>query len=927
MNRQPPYSKENEYKNNSEHSANRALPLSGEPEGASGASFISHSLSLPLQSVSAVLTLLNEGCTIPFISRYRKERTGGLDEVQITDISELYDRLKELGKRKETILKTIREQEKLTPELEARIHACMDSTELEDIYLPYKPKRRTRAQIAREQGLEPLALAIMEEAKAPPSSPEGRREAPPNLPEGGGDKLASILQKYQGRAKESLSSRVRIGTPPLSGRSGGAPLPLSGESEGALALDIIAEIVSENQQARNTVRTAYQRGAVITSKVIKKMKDTDEAQKFADYFDFSEPLRRCNSHRLLAMRRGEDQGILRVSITIDGEECISRLTRQFVRGHGVCQTLVSQAVEDSFKRLINPSIENEFAALSKERADEEAIKVFTENLRQLLLSPPLGQKRVLALDPGFANGCKIACLDEQGNLLHHEIIYPHPPRNQVRQATEALQRMINTYKIEAIAIGNGTASRESKEFVENITTETTTGPSPSPLPHREGSDYRHLPKSKQQFTDNASPNFAKQTDNYNNPNSKPQSAGHTTPLPLGEGSGEGPVGPVTSASSLFIFRVSEDGASIYSASPVAREEFPDEDVTTRGAISIGRRLMDPLAELVKIDPKSIGVGQYQHDVDQSKLKHSLDQTVMSCVNQVGVNLNTASLHLLTYVSGLGPALARNIIDYRREHGPFTSRAQLKKVKRLGDTAYQQCAGFLRIPDAKNPLDNSAVHPESYHIVEQMAKDLKCTIKDLIGNKKLLAEIDVKRYLTPQPPLRRERGSEASPNPSERRGGAPPNLPEKGGVPMRTREDKGALNLPQHLSNVSTSLPPLLSEGSGEATLRDILTELEKPGRDPRGEVEVFEFDKNVHTLSDLIIGMELPGIVTNITNFGAFVDIGVHQDGLVHISQLSDRFVTDPTQVIRLHQHVRVRVVEVDMRRKRIALSMKNIKQ
>ena len=884
MNKQTPYSKENEYKNNSEPSANRALPPSGELEGASNASFISHSLSLPLQSVSAVLTLLNEGCTIPFISRYRKERTGGLDEVQITDISELYDRLKELGKRKETILKTIREQEKLTPELEARIHACMDSTELEDIYLPYKPKRRTRAQIAREQGLEPLALAIMEEAQ--------KTTAPPNLPEGGGDKLASILQKYQGRAKESLSSRVRIGTPPLSGRSGGA-----------LALDIIAEIVSENQQARNTVRTAYQRGAVITSKVIKKMKDTDEAQKFADYFDFSEPLRRCNSHRLLAMRRGEDQGILRVSITIDGEECISRLTRQFVRGHGVCQTLVSQAVEDSFKRLINPSIENEFAALSKERADEEAIKVFTENLRQLLLSPPLGQKRVLALDPGFANGCKIACLDEQGNLLHHEIIYPHPPRNQVRQATEALQRMINTYKIEAIAIGNGTASRESKEFVENITTETTagpTGPSPSPLPRREGSDYCHLPKSKQQFTDNASPNFAKHTDNYHNPNSKPQSAGHTTPLPLGEGSGEGPVG---SASSLFIFLVSEDGASIYSASPVAREEFPDEDVTTRGAISIGRRLMDPLAELVKIDPKSIGVGQYQHDVDQSKLKHSLDQTVMSCVNQVGVNLNTASLHLLTYVSGLGPALARNIIDYRREHGAFTSRAQLKKVKRLGDTAFQQCAGFLRIPNAKNPLDNSAVHPESYHIVEQMAKDLKCTIKDLIGNKKLLAEIDVKSYLTPQPPLRRERGSAG--NGSLKDG------------------DKLKKSLPS-CERIGTPLP---SEGSGEATLRDILTELEKPGRDPRGEVEVFEFDKNVHTLSDLIIGMELPSIVTNITNFGAFVDIGVHQDGLVHISQLSDRFVTDPTQVIRLHQHVRVRVVEVDMRRKRIALSMKNIKQ
>ena len=856
MIRQTPYSKENEQKNNSEHSANRALPPSGEPEGASGASFISHSLSLPLQSVSSVLTLLNEGCTIPFISRYRKERTGGLDEVQITNISDLYDRLKELGKRKETILKTIREQKKLTPELEAKILACMDSTELEDIYLPYKPKRRTRAQIAREQGLEPLALAIMEEAQKP--------TAPPNLPEGGGDKLASILQKYQGRAKESLFSRARIGTPPFtslrsvtvgSGRSGGA-------------LDIIAEIVSENQQARNTVRTAYQRGAIITSKVIKKMRDTDEAQKFSDYFDFSEPLRRCNSHRLLAMRRGEAQGILRVSISIDSGECVTRLTRQFVRGHGVCQTLVNQAVEDSFKRLINPSIENEFATLSKERADEEAIKVFTENLRQLLLSAPLAQKRVLALDPGFANGCKIACLDAQGNLLHHEVIYPHPPRNQVRQATEALQRMINAYKIEAIAIGNGTASRESETFISNI-------------------------------LQNSANNFG----------------------------------------NILKYVVSEDGASIYSASPVAREEFPDEDVTTRGAVSIGRRLMDPLAELVKIDPKSIGVGQYQHDVDQSKLKHSLDQTVMSCVNQVGVNLNTASRHLLTYVSGLGPALAQNIIDYRREHGAFTSRAQLKKVKRLGDTAYQQCAGFLRIPNAKNPLDNSAVHPESYHIVEQMAEDLKCTIKDLIGNQSLLAQIDIQRYksITPQAPLRRERGSEAPSSSLEGGRGALPNLPEptvtdrrevKGGVPMRTREDKGALNLPQHLRKVSASLsPPPSGRSGGAPTLRDILTELEKPGRDPRGEVEVFEFDKNIHTLNDLIVGMELPGIVTNITNFGVFVDIGVHQDGLVHISQLSDRFVTDPTQVIRLHQHVRVRVVEVDMHRKRIGLSMKNIKQ
>ena len=858
MIRQTPYSKENEYKNNSEHSANRALPLSGEPEGAPVTSFISHSLSLPLQSVSAVLTLLNEGCTIPFISRYRKERTGGLDEVQITNISELYDHLKELGKRKETILKTIREQEKLTPELEAKIRACMDSTELEDIYLPYKPKRRTRAQIAREQGLEPLALAIMEGASPNPS--ERRGGAPPNLPERGGVPMRTRENKGTLNLPQHLSKVF----------ASLSPLPSEGSGE-ALALDIIAEIVSENQQARNTVRTAYQRGAVITSKVIKKMKDTEEAQKFADYFDFSEPLRRCNSHRLLAMRRGEAQGFLRVSITIDGEECIARLTRQFVRGQGVCQTLVSQAVEDSFKRLINPSIENEFATLSKERADEEAIKVFTENLRQLLLSPPLGQKRVLALDPGFANGCKIACLDEQGNLLHHEIIYPHPPRNQVRQATEALRRMIRTYKIEAIAIGNGTASRESKEFVE-----TSLTPQP-PLRRERGREASPNPSERRGVP--IPPHLSKELASL-------------SPPPSGRSGG---------ASSIFL--VSEDGASIYSASPVAREEFPNEDVTTRGAISIGRRLMDPLAELVKIDPKSIGVGQYQHDVDQSKLKHSLDQTVMSCVNQVGVNLNTASLHLLTYVSGLGPALARNIIDYRREHGAFTSRAQLKKVKRLGDTAFQQCAGFLRIPNAKNPLDNSAVHPESYHIVEQMAKDLKCTIKDLIGNKKLLAEIDFKRYLTSHPPLRKERGSAGN-----------------GSL-------KDGDKLKKSLPSCERLCAPLLSEGLGEVSLRDILTELEKPGRDPRGEVEVFEFDKNVHTLNDLIVGMELPGIVTNITNFGAFVDIGVHQDGLVHISQLSDRFVTDPTQVIRLHQHVRVRVVEVDMRRKRIALSMKNIKQ
>ncbi|EGC19217.1 Tex family protein [Prevotella multiformis] len=722
--------------------------LKNTKEKPQGASFISRSLSLPLQSVSAVLTLLDEGCTIPFISRYRKERTGNLDEVQITDISELNERLEELGRRKETVVKTIREQGKLTAALEKQIRACMDAAELEDIYLPYKPKRRTRAQIARGQGLEPLAALLLLQREQHPGECAGRF--------------------VKGDIKDAGTA-------------------LAGAS------DIIAEIVSENQQARNTVRAAYRREAVITSKVVKKMQDTDEAQKFSDYFDFSEPLRRCNSHRLLAMRRGEAQGILRVSITIDGEECIRKLTRQFVRGHGACQTLVSQAVEDSFRRLINPSIENEFAALSKERADEEAIKVFAENLRQLLLSPPLGQKRVLALDPGFANGCKIACLDGQGNLLHHEVIYPHPPRNQVRQAAEALQRIIRTYKIEAIAIGNGTASRESETFISNI-------------------------------LQNSANNFG----------------------------------------NILKYVVSEDGASIYSASPAAREEFPDEDVTTRGAISIGRRLTDPLAELVKIDPKSIGVGQYQHDVDQSKLKRSLDQTVMSCVNQVGVNLNTASRHLLAYVSGLGPALAGNIVDYRREHGPFTSRTQLRKVKRLGETAYQQCAGFLRIDNAENPLDNSAVHPESYPIVGQMARDQGCTIKELIASSGLRRNIRLDRYVT-----------------------------DRIGLP----------------------------------SLKDILGELEKPGRDPRGAVEAFEFDKNVHTPGDLTVGMELPGIVTNITDFGAFVDIGVHQDGLVHISRLADRFVADPTQVVRLHQHVRVRVVEVDMRRKRIGLSMKNIKQ
>ncbi len=710
---------------------------------------IAQTLNLSEKNVDATLTLLNDGCTIPFIARYRKERTGNLDEVQITRIAEMNDRLMETDKRKETILKTISEQGKLTEELENKIVNCWDNSVLEDLYLPFKPKRRTKAQIAREQGLEPLATLLLMQREQNPMA----------------------------ASKRFVKDDVQDEAAALQG-----------------AKDIIAEIVSEDQQARNTVRNAYKREAMISSRVIKKVEDTDEAQKFSDYFDFFEPLRRCNSHRLLAMRRGEAAGILRVSISIDGEECIDRLNRHFVHGRGACQTLVAEAVEDSFKRLINPSIENEFAGLSKERADEEAIKVFTENLRQLLLSAPLGQKRVLALDPGFANGCKIACLDAQGNLLHHEIIYPHPPKRLYAQATVAVLRMIRQYYIEAIAIGNGTASRESKEFITDC--------------------LSHLAEE-----------------------------GKETPK---------------------VFVVSEDGASIYSASLTAREEFPDEDVTTRGAVSIGRRLMDPLAELVKIDPKNIGVGQYQHDVDQAKLRHSLDQTVESCVNQVGVNLNTASKHLLMYVSGLGSALAQNIVDYRKEHGAFTSRAQLKKVPRLGAVAFQQCAGFLRIPNAKNPLDNSAVHPESYHIVEAMAEEQKCSVSELISNKELIKHIDLKHYI---------------------------------------------------------------SNEVGLPTLNDILQELEKPGRDPREQLEEFEFDTSVHSIDDLKEGMELPGIVTNITNFGAFVDIGVHQDGLVHISQLSNKFVSDPNTVVHLHQHVRVRVTQIDYKRNRIGLSMKNVKQ
>lgn len=702
---------------------------------------ISDLLNINIKYVDNTLELLDSGCTIPFISRYRKERTGGLDEVQITQICELNERMKETAKRKETIIKTISEQGKLTPELEKRINECWEPEVLEDIYMPYKPKRRTRAQVARENGLEPLATIIMLQRDSAPET----------------------------TARRFINENVKSEEDAIKG-----------------ALDIIAENVSEDERSRSQLRNAFRRGAIITSKVIKSKADTDEAAKYSDYFDFSEPLKRCSSHRLLAMRRGEKDGILRVSISADDEECVEKLKRLFVRGYGRCSTLVGEAVADSFKRLLKPSIETEFATLSKENADGDAIAVFAENLRQLLLAAPLGQKRVMGIDPGFRTGCKVVCLDEQGNLLHHEAIFPHPPRNEQIEASTQIKEMVKKYGVEAIAIGNGTASRETDRFVKTLGL----------------------------------------------------------------------------ADSIQVFTVSEDGASVYSASKTAREEFPDKDVTVRGAVSIGRRLMDPLAELVKIDPKSIGVGQYQHDVDQAKLKKSLDLTVESCVNSVGVNLNTASKHLLTYVSGLGPTLAQNIIDYRTANGAFSSRSQLLKVPRLGPSAFEQSAGFLRIPDAKNPLDNTAVHPESYKIVEKMAKDCGCSVAELIKDKDKRKSIRLDRYVS-----------------------------EKVGMP----------------------------------TLTDIMAELEKPGRDPREQLEEFEFDPNVSTPDDLVEGMVLPGIVTNITNFGAFVDIGVHQDGLVHISQLADRYVSAPTQVVKLHQHVMVKVIEVDRRRNRISLSMKAV--
>ena len=719
---------------------------------------IAAELKLPAHRIANTLKLLQGGATIPFISRYRKEATGGLDEVQIGDIQTRYEKLCELSKRKETVLSTIEEQGKLTPELKARISACWNATELEDIYLPFKPKRKTRAEAARAKGLEPLSLLLMMQKE---------------------NNLAAKVRNFvKGEVKDEEDA-------------------LKG------ARDILAEQISEDERSRNLMRNQFQRQALIQSKVVKGKEAEEASAKYRDYFDFCEPLKKCSSHRLLALRRGESEGVLKVTIFPEDEDmCNERLQRLFVRANNECAHQVEEALTDAYKRLLKPAIETEFAALSKEKADEEAIRVFAENLRQLLLAPPLGQKRVMGIDPGFApplgqkrvmgidpgfrTGCKVVCLDAQGTLLHNEAIYPHPPKSEYAQAARKIVKLVEQYKIEAIAIGNGTASRETEQFV-----------------------------TSQRYD-----------------------------------------------REVQVFVVSEDGASIYSASKTAREEFPDYDVTVRGAVSIGRRLMDPLAELVKIDAKSIGVGQYQHDVDQTKLKASLDQTVESCVNLVGVNVNTASKHLLTYVSGLGPTLAQNIVDYRTENGPFESRRQLLKVPRMGAKAYEQCAGFLRIPQAKNPLDNSAVHPESYPIVEQMAKDLNCTVADLIKDKELRSKIDLKKYVT---------------------------------------------------------------DTVGLPTLMDILQELDKPGRDPRQKIQVFEFDKNVRTLDDLQEGMELPGIVTNITNFGCFVDIGIKENGLVHVSQLADRFVSNPADVVRIHQHVRVKVMSIDHERKRIQLTMKGL--
>ncbi|WP_313609015.1 Tex family protein [Dysgonomonas sp.] len=702
-------------------------------------SIIASTLNIKESQVSKTVDLLESGATIPFISRYRKEVTGGLDEVQITAIKEQNDKLNELVKRRETILKSIEEQEKLTPELKNRIENCWNSSELEDIYLPYKPKRQTRAEIARKKGLEPLANIIMLQQRI----------------------------DVQPKAQAFVKGDVKDVKEAIAG-----------------ACDIIAEQINEDEYARNSIRNLFQREAVLTSKVVKGKEE--EGDKYRDYFDFSEKLNKVPSHRILAIRRGESEGFLRVNIAPDEDAALERLDKRFLKGDNdnEATNYVADAIEDGYKRLLKPSIETEFGASSKEKADEDSIHVFTENLRQLLLAAPLGEKRVLGIDPGYRTGCKLVCLDAEGNLLHNETIYPHPPQKEMSKAGSKVVKLVTTYNIDAIAIGNGTASRETEYFITNLRYEKE----------------------------------------------------------------------------VQVFVVSENGASIYSASKVAREEFSDYDVTVRGAVSIGRRLMDPLAELVKIDPKSIGVGQYQHDVDQTKLKKSLDLTVESCVNLVGVNVNTASKHLLTYVSGLGPALAQNIVDYRASNGAFRSRKELMKVPRMGEKAFEQCAGFLRIAGAENPLDNSAVHPESYHVVESMAKDLKCTVKDLIDNKDLKKSLKLEKYVS-----------------------------DKVGLP----------------------------------TLNDIIEELDKPGRDPRKGIKVFEFDPNIKTIEDLREGMTLPGIVTNITNFGCFVDVGIKENGLVHVSELADRFVSDPTEVVSLHQHVEVRVLSVDTSRKRVQLSMK----
>ena len=698
-------------------------------------------LNLPKTRVANVCALLDEGATIPFISRYRKEATGGLDEIAIQSISKRKEALMELEKRKETILSTIEDAGKLTPELKSKIVGCFNATELEDIYLPYKPKLRTRAEIARGKGLEPLARIIMAQH---------------------GDDITRTAHRY-------VNDKVADTDEAING-----------------ALDIIAEWVSENEAVRNTVRGTFRRTASITCKVVKGKEE--EGEKYQNYFDFSEPLRRCSSHRLLAMRRGEKEGFLKVSIKTDDDHAEASINRIVVRGNGESSSLVGKAASDSYKRLVRPSIETEFAASSKERADDEAIDMFAQNLRQLLFAPPLGHKRVLAVDPGYRTGCKVVCLDEQGNLLHNDVIYPTPPRNDFTGAAKKVSNLVEAYKIDAIALGNGTASRETEKFLTSL--------------------------------------------RYNR--------------------------------DIKVFVVSESGASIYSASKIARDEFPDKDVTVRGAVSIGRRLIDPLAELVKIDPKSIGVGQYQHDVDQTKLKQALDFTVESCVNSVGVNINTASRELLTYVAGLGPQLAKNIVEYRAQNGDFHSRREIMNVPRMGAKAFQQCAGFLRIPESSNPLDNSAVHPERYPLVEQMAKDCGCTVAQLISSPELRTKININKYI---------------------------------------------------------------SADVGLPTLTDIMNELEKPGRDPRKGIDAMAFDENITDITQLHPGMELNGIITNLTQFGAFVDIGVHENGLVHISEMCDHYISSPTEVVKVHQHVRVAVKDIDLERKRISLTMKGIKQ